>query len=136
MSKEYVIPMYQAQLICELMGLSRSPSLLLKQTSSRCILNNIKDVIYNNPATIILWSDGTKTVVKCQPCDIYNPEIGLTMCVLKKLCCNKGNFNDIFNKWLPKEEKQLENCMDSCAQCGCIIMDNDIYCSHCGTKLK
>ena len=29
-------------------------------------LPEIKDVIFNEPATIIIWKDGTKTVVKCQ----------------------------------------------------------------------
>ena len=63
----------------------------------------IKEVIFNNPATIVLWKDGTKTVVKCQDGDVYNPEIGLAMCIIKKMCGNKGNYNDVFNEWLPKE---------------------------------
>ena len=29
------------------------------------VLSNIKKVIFSNPATIVLWNDGTKTVVKC-----------------------------------------------------------------------
>ena len=67
--------------------------------------NEIKDVRYNNPATIVFWKDGTKTVVKCQKDkgDTYNPELGLAMCIIKKMCDNKGNYNDVFNKWLPKE---------------------------------
>ena len=67
--------------------------------------NDIKDVIFNDPATIVLWKDGTKTVVKCQKDkgDTYNPELGLAMCIIKKMCGNKGNYNDVFNKWLPKE---------------------------------
>ena len=63
----------------------------------------IKDVIFKNPATIVLWKDGTKTVVKCQDGDVYNPETGLAMCIIKKMCGNKGNYNDVFNEWLPKE---------------------------------
>ena len=35
--------------------------------------------------------------------DTYNPELGLAMCIIKKMCDNKGNYNDVFNKWLPKE---------------------------------
>lgn len=64
--------------------------------------NEIKDVKYHNPATIVFWKDGTKTVVKCQKGDTYNPELGLAMCIIKKMCDNKGNYNDVFNKWLPK----------------------------------
>ena len=31
----------------------------------------ITKVIFADPATIIFWSDGTKTVVKCEETDIY-----------------------------------------------------------------
>ena len=30
---------------------------------------SIRKVIFNDPATIVLWSDGSKTVVKCGPED-------------------------------------------------------------------
>ena len=33
----------------------------------------IERVIFNAPATIVFWNDGTKTVVKCQNCNICNP---------------------------------------------------------------
>lgn len=67
--------------------------------------NNIKDVIFNDPATIVIWKDGTKTVVKCQKDkgDTYSKEHGLAMCIIKKMYGNKGSFNNVFTKWLPKE---------------------------------
>lgn len=45
----------------------------------------IKEVIYHDPATIVFWSDGTKTTAKCQAPDVYDPEKGVMMCTLKKL---------------------------------------------------
>lgn len=60
----------------------------------------IKNVIFNDPATIVLWTDGSKTVVKCQKGDTYNKEMGLAMAILKKCCDNKGNYNNIFEKWI------------------------------------
>lgn len=68
------------------------------------IRNKIKKVIFNKPATIVFWSDGTKTVVKCGENDIYDPEKGLAMAISKKALGNKGNFNEVFKKWLPKEK--------------------------------
>ena len=62
--------------------------------------NTIKDVIFNEPATIVFWKDGSKTVTKCQDGDTYNKELGLAMCIIKKCCGNKGNYNDVFNKWI------------------------------------
>jgi len=63
----------------------------------------IKKVIFNNPATVVIWEDGTKTVVKCQEGDTYSEELGLAMCIAKKFFGNKGNFNEVFKKWIPKE---------------------------------
>lgn len=68
----------------------------------------IKDVIFNNPATIVLWKDGTKTVVKCQEGDTYSKELGLAMCISKKYLGNKGNFNEVFKKWIPDETPYTE----------------------------
>lgn len=66
--------------------------------------STIKDVRFNNPATIIFWKDGTKTVVKCQEGDTFNPELGFLAAVLKKLCGNKGNYNDVVKKWVYPEK--------------------------------
>lgn len=69
-------------------------------------LNNITKVIFNNPATIVFWRDDTKTVVKCNPGDVFDPEKGLAMACTKKLFGNNGFYYDIFRKWLPEEEEE------------------------------
>ena len=66
---------------------------------------DIKNVIFNEPATIVFWEDGSKTVVKCQDGDIYDPEKGLAMAISKKALGNKGNYCNVLKKWLPEEEK-------------------------------
>lgn len=63
----------------------------------------IKNVIFNDPATIVIWDDGSKTVVKCQPGDVYSKELGLAMCISKKFLGNKGNFNEVFKTWIPND---------------------------------
>ena len=63
----------------------------------------IKKVKFNPPATIVFWTDNTKTVVKCQGED-YDPEKGLAMCISKKMLGDKGNYYEVFKKWLPKED--------------------------------
>lgn len=65
---------------------------------------SIKKVIFNDPATIVFWKDGTKTVVQCRGDDIYDPEKGMAMVIAKKALGNKGNYCKVFKKWLPKEE--------------------------------
>ena len=69
-------------------------------------LLEIEKVVFNNPATIVLWKDGTKTVVKCQPGDLYSKETGLAMCIAKKCLGNEGNFNNVFRKWIPDYEEE------------------------------
>ena len=66
-------------------------------------MNSITNVIFNNPATIVFWSDGTKTVVKCDERDEFDPEKGLAMAICKKHF-GGGFYNDIFKKWIPEED--------------------------------
>ena len=74
-------------------------------TTNTTKLPEIKDVIFNEPATIVMWSDGTKTVVKCQEGEGYDPEKGMAMAISKKALGNKGNYCEVFKKWLPEEEE-------------------------------
>ena len=60
------------------------------------------NVIFNNPATIVYWSDGTKTVVKCQSGDVFSAEAGLTTAMLKKYMGNDNTFNRVINEWLKR----------------------------------
>lgn len=72
----------------------------------------VKDVIYNNPATIVFWSDGEKTVVKCGKGDTYDAEKGLFAAIAKRTSGNHGCFNDIYDKFEPKapiEKKEGSN---------------------------
>ena len=75
-------------------------------TAKAVSVPSIKKVIFNYPATIVLWSDGSKTVVKCQDGDIYDPEKGLAMAISKKALGNKGNYCNEFKKWLPEDEEE------------------------------
>ena len=63
----------------------------------------IKQVIYRNPATIVFWSDGSKTVCKCSGGDKYNPETGLVICILKKMC-GASSVKSTIDTWCPAEE--------------------------------
>ena len=45
----------------------------------------IKKVIYNNPATIVYFTDGSKSVVKLHPNDTFDEKTGLLMAISKRL---------------------------------------------------
>lgn len=81
----------------------------------------IKDVIFNPPATIVFWMDGTKTVVKDQGEVFYDPEKGMAMAVAKKAFGNQGNYYNQFAKYLDIYEKKQE---ESTSSYGDTILDN------------
>jgi len=58
----------------------------------------IDKVVFSDPATIVFWKDGTKTVTKCSKGDTFNKETGLAMCIIRKLCNNK-HYNHVFEKF-------------------------------------
>ena len=65
-------------------------------------LPEIDHVIFNNPATIVFWKDDTKTVVKANNGEPYDPEKGLAMAMVKKVSGNKGNYYNTIRKELDK----------------------------------
>jgi len=91
---------------------SRSPYGSEKRRVSRGTAG-IKKVIFNDPATIVFWEDGTKTVVKCGENDIFDPEKGLAMAIVKKTLGNEGNYYNAIKKWL--SESVSCGCSDSFA---------------------
>ena len=65
----------------------------------------IKNVIFNPPATIVFFEDGTKTVVKTQEGDTFDPEKGLAMAISKRMLGNDHKYYWTFKKWLKKAKK-------------------------------
>lgn len=62
----------------------------------------VKKVIFNKPATIVFWSDGSKTVVKCGKDDTYDKEKGFYIACTKKLFGNNFKAIGQMNKALEK----------------------------------
>lgn len=70
----------------------------------------IKKVIFNDPVTVVLWNDGTKTIVKCEG-EEFDPEKGLAMAIAKKYLGtnkNRSNYYDAFKKWIPENKTKVE----------------------------
>jgi hypothetical protein len=84
-----------------------------------CLLNSpmfgnlkIKDVKFSGPCTIVFWTDGTKTMVRCQDGETNDPEKGLAMAIAKKFLGTNpsgSNFYDVFKKFLPKKDDPALN---------------------------
>lgn len=59
---------------------------------------DIEKVIFNNPATIVIWKDGTKTVVKCNG-EKFDQEKGLAMAISKRALAVGNMYRKVFKKW-------------------------------------
>ena len=60
----------------------------------------VERVIFNPPATIIYFDDGSKSVVKCGQHDEFNPDAGLALALLKHACEQSGcNFHKVLKHY-------------------------------------
>ena len=106
----------------------------------------IKDVKFSGPATIVFWTDGTKTVVKCRNGDKFDPEKGIAMACAKKLMGNEDGYHKDITKYAkpvkksepPEDTEELRFIVSSscrtfngCETCPCRLKgdggDGDCY---------
>ena len=71
------------------------------------LVPKIRNAILNDPAVIVMWEDGTKTVVKAQG-ERFDPEKGLAMAISKKALGNKHSYYGVFLKNIPGLKKKLK----------------------------
>lgn len=87
----------------------------VKGTPFKDNAERIKRVIFNPPATIVEWVDGTKTIAKVQKGDEFDPYVGFCVALakealgsnsaIKKILKEKSNYNDFVNQEIPEKEK-------------------------------
>lgn len=66
---------------------------------SKNVVAAIDHVVFNGPATIIFWQDGTKTVLKCHEGDEFSAVTGFALCMLKGMLGNQA-YHDLCEHWL------------------------------------
>lgn len=72
-----------------------------KTMFDRCKWNfYVEKVIYNKPATIVFFTDGSKTVVKAKEGDPFDPEKGLALAIIKRSFNNdSASFHKFLRTW-------------------------------------
>ena len=73
----------------------------------------IKDVKFSGPVTIVFWTDGTKTVVKCRKGDKFDPEKGIAMACAKKLMGNEDGYHREIAKYTKTAKKDESALLDT-----------------------
>jgi hypothetical protein len=83
------------------------------------IKSEIKQVIYSGNTTIVLWLDGTKTIVKTSAGDegwegdSFDPEVGLAMCIVNRLFGSRSQFMNLVEKSVKASNKRKPSKKDS-----------------------
>ena len=71
----------------------------------------IEKVIFNKPAVIIIFKDGTKEIAKCSENDDWDPEKGFVIALLKHYIY-KSDLGWLMRKYVdPQLEKEQEECL-------------------------
>ena len=97
------------KLIDDIVNTFKEEKTMCMSKSKPASANPIKKVIFNDPATIVFWKNGTKTVVKCQEGAMFDPEKGLAMAISRHyLCdiCGLERYDGVFKRYIPKETKK------------------------------
>ncbi len=75
-------------------------------TKSNIGVPMIDRIIFNNPSTVVFWTDGTKTVVTAMDGDEFSKEYGLAMAIAKKYfsCYDSKHPRAVFKKSIEKAD--------------------------------
>lgn len=68
----------------------------------------VAKVIVNGPATIIFWTDGTKSIVKCQDDEEFDLEKGIALCFVRKALGNENKYHKHIRKAVKMAEDYIE----------------------------
>lgn len=82
--------------------------IIYKDDVKEAVCDYPSKVVFNPPATIVIFNDGTKIISKCDKEDKFSKETGFLMCMLKK---NYGNTiaHKMLEEFVYSTEKKVES---------------------------
>jgi hypothetical protein len=104
-NKEEFISPKQAKDFFDLINVGVYPKFDFKATINK--IPEIKQVIFNPPATIIIWKDGTKTIVKTHN-EEFSEEHGFAMAYLKKVFGGRNQYMKYIKNASRQEKKEVK----------------------------
>lgn len=60
--------------------------------NDKMYIPKIKRITYDNPTTVVFWTDNTKTISKCTDNDKFSKKYGVAMCFMKKIFGSRAEF--------------------------------------------
>lgn len=90
----------------------------------------VRKIVFNFPATIVFWADGTKTVVKTARGELFDMYHGFTAAVAKKVYGNNTRVKKTVHKFEDSYRKNLKKKMEN--QMCCCFPEDLIDSRHSG----
>lgn len=69
---------------------------------------NIKKVIFNPPATVVIFNDDTKMIAKTHDEYNFDPEKGFMACMMRVMFDSRADFNRLMEKSIEESKENLE----------------------------
>ena len=82
--------------------------IIYKDNVKEAVCDYPSKVIFNPPATIVIFNDGTKIISKCDKEDKFSKETGFLMCMLKKVYGNTKS-HKMLEEFVYSTEKKVES---------------------------
>lgn len=67
----------------------------------------IRQIIFSGPKTIVIWSDGSKTIVSCSKDDTYDGYIGFCAAVAKKMFGSTSQVKKVIDKYIKIDDRNF-----------------------------
>ena len=105
-TSELELDLSEGRVVAEIQEDKKGNKLIVVQQGGTVLsVQDIDQVILNDPATIVIFKDGTKEVVKTTEGDTYQPDIGVAMALVRKLFGSRSQYKKFVKQFL-KEESQ------------------------------
>ena len=65
--------------------------------------DDVRQVIFSGPKTILIWSDGSKTIVSCGENDVYDRYAGFCAAVAKKMFGSTSRVKKIIESFVKED---------------------------------
>lgn len=72
------------------------------------IIPKIKNVIFSGPVTTVLWEDNTKTQARAMDGVTMEPEVGVALCIAKKIYGSQNQYRKAVKAWLAASDKKTK----------------------------
>jgi len=92
------------------------------ESNEKITIKSIAKIGVLDKKVVTYWKDGTETTSVCDEKDTFDPVIGMSVCITKKVLNNKEYrklVGDLRREFPMMEEKSTCNCSKPCKECIC-----------------